>query len=611
MTLVTLGSWLFKIGMALCLTSLYLKWFAKRQARDADAALDRVKANIKSGDLVKAQRAFDAMKRYKGTERGRIVYAVAAFNLVDAYKEKGQVVQAQAVFDVVNRLRKSAAVQMRQAAAADSMVEAYCKTENLAKAQGIFNAMRNFGSSETIRCLQTWSANYLIRAYGKVGNLEAAQAAFDAMPDIGTSDKVRVAQAHASLDLAYHYGTKGALDKARALFDATNDVKTTDAVFAARRAMVSSALVFCYCNTENLNEAQKIFDAMQALGKSEQILLACAETATCLIQFYGKVGNLVKAQAVFDAMPPWAASRELRLIRAEASATMVYAYGVIGQRVQRGPEPGNEPDVPKAQAIFDAMQTLGNTPDIIQFRAEASLWLVVAYGRLGKDVARARACFDSLADFSDTDKIRLLRARASVAMIEAYGCKGRLNAWIALDTIPISAYGEDEPLSKSRAIYEAMPALGDSEAFRVLRAEAASNLIADYCNIGQLDEASALCETIKNMGQSAEIQAALAFSLLRLSRAYAISQNIAQARETFLALKALPATEKVREYRDMAAHGLITDYHRRNNADEVCWMLDAIADLGDSSVLQVARRWGALDLEKSQQADTLKNQGHS
>jgi tetratricopeptide (TPR) repeat protein len=567
MTLATLGAWILKISLALWLTSLYLTWSAKRQARNANTALERVKAHIKTGDLAKAQRAFDAMKRYKGMECGRAIYAIAAMNLVSAYNEKGKVDQAQAVFDVMKRLKKSEAVQIRQAIAADSLVGAYCKMGSFAQAQAIFNAMSDFGTSEDVRCFRAWAAETLMRAYGDAGNLEAAQAALDAIRNFETSDKVRAIRASASLDLACRYGTKGALDKARALFDAVKDVEAADVTFAVRHAAAAGILVIRYGEKGNLEEAQRIFDAM-----------------------------------------PHANSEELRRLRAKASAAMVRAYGVIGQRVLRIPDPGYEPDLPKAQAIFDTMQTLGISPDIIRLRAEATAHLVVAYGKFGKDMARAQACFDSLADFGDTEEIRLLRARTSITMIDAYGSKGRISGWIHLDTIPISDYGEYLPLRKSRAIYDAMPALGDTEAFRALRARAAASLITDYCHTGQIGEAIALCETIKKLGKNTEIQTALASGLFKLSQACARAQDIAKAREIFLALKALPTTEKIREYRDMSAYGLISSYHAQNNSDEVQWMLEAIADMGDSPQLQAARRWGTSSLEKDQGAAVPKNQ---
>jgi tetratricopeptide (TPR) repeat protein len=610
MTLATLGAWIFKISLALWLTAMYLTWSAKRQARNANTALERIKAHIRAGDLTKARQAFDAMKRYKGMEYGRIIYATAAVNLVSAYNEKDKVDQAQAVFDVVKRLRKSREIQIKQASAACLLVETYCKMDSLAQAQKIFDAMPDFGTSEEVQCFQASAADALIRAYGEK-NIEAAQAAFDAISNLGISGNMQVIRAAASLYLACLYGIKGALDKARALFDAAKKITTTNVAFVERRAVAAGILVYCYREKGNLEEARKIFSIIQGIGKSERILVTCARAAVDLIQAYGMAGNLVQAQEIFDAMPPHANSKELRCLRAKASAMMVYAYGVIGQSVQRKAEPANEPDLPRAQAIFDAMQTLGNSPDIIQLRFAATACLVAAYGQFGKDVARAQACFDSLADFGDTEGIRLERAQASITMINAYGAKGRFHALAKLDTnpmIPISDYGEDQPLRKSRAIYDAMPALGDTEAFRVLRAHAADSLITDYCHTGQIDEAIALCETIKKLGQDAEIQTALASGLFKLSQACARAQDIAKAREIFLALKALPATEKIREYRDMSAHGLIHIYRIQNNSDEVRWMLAAIADMGDSSQLQSARIRGNFHPGKDQEAVVLKNQ---
>ncbi|MDR2365628.1 MAG: hypothetical protein LBD68_07225 [Zoogloeaceae bacterium] len=56
------------------------------------------------------------------------------------------------------------------------------------------------------------------------------------------------------------------------------------------------------------------------------------------------------------------------------------------------------------------------------------------------------------------------------------------------------------------------------------------------------------------------------------------------------------------------ARKIFEAYHKQNHSDEVRWVLEAIADMGDFSLLQSARTWGDLHLKKSREAGVSNKQ---
>ncbi|MDR0476455.1 MAG: hypothetical protein LBH14_00740 [Desulfobulbaceae bacterium] len=231
------------------------------------------------------------------------------------------------------------------------------------------------------------------------------------------------------------------------------------------RAGAASNLIYAYSQTDNLDEARKIYEAMGSLGDSETIKESRTTAGCILIDAYCKIGKPDTVWQIYDDMRELGDSEIIKELRAQAASNLIDAYRKTGK-------------LDTARQIYDGMRELGDSEIIKELRAQAGFLLICEYicgysaSRFAnsrtintKNISEARAIFEVMPN-SDSESVQKWRAMSAVELVATY--------LVAAKNLPAA-----------REIFHFMPVLGNSEVIKYRKR--AADYIKKFEQTGHLE----------------------------------------------------------------------------------------------------------------------------
>jgi pentatricopeptide repeat protein len=267
-----------------------------------------------------ARKVFDEMASHGGKSLFRQEQARAASSLIRAYGDAGMIDEAFSVFIGMNALvGNSESARVSYAEASASLIENLCKAGEFVRARLLFESMRLFGDLEKVRSARADALISLINGYGRTGEFAAAHALLNGMAKFcGDSWSQR---AKASVNLVVLYAKAGRMDDACAVFESMSALDNTPTVqeertkafrflefFTARKIRAARAdtlisLINSHGRTGALAEARALLNGMPRLcGGTTGLWVQRAKASVNLVILYARAGHAEEANRVYEAM---------------------------------------------------------------------------------------------------------------------------------------------------------------------------------------------------------------------------------------------------------------------------------------------------------------------
>ena len=333
-------------------------------------------------------------------------------------------------------------------------------------------------------------------------------------------------------------------------------------------------LVKCCCDAGELPKAHKLFDEMAKLGDTPEVALRRAKATVNLIAHYGKAGNLPEARKLFENMATLCHTPDIALHRAKAAFNLLSDYGKAG-------------NFPEARKLFEEMANFGKTPEISLYLAKAAFNLIVDYCKAA-NLPEARKLLEDMTEFGGTPEIALWRAKAATCLAY-YDIDGKpANNMLK---IPESALRRASATYNSMTGYfgenslpefENMAAFNDTPEIALKYAEAASELIAKYCNAKKLPEARKLFKEMAGFGDTQEIAFWHAKAAFNLVKGCCNAEDLPEARKLFEDMAGFGDTQRIAFWRAETAFNLILAYCKAGNLSEARQLFRNMVKLVDT-----------------------------
>ncbi|MDR2386732.1 MAG: hypothetical protein LBE80_03990 [Deltaproteobacteria bacterium] len=408
-----------------------------------------------------------------------LIRCQAAINLLSGYAVTGQAPKAYSVYQTITEYDDVDEFVFLKSMAAVNLIRAFIEAQQWKNAFECYKNVFSLHKKSDNSLLLAKAAVELI-GFADKKHLAEAEYVCDSLKGLSNDEEFVLEYSRALGNLIFIYGDFNELEKARALYDTLGNFgDSLDLLVVRAKSTVN--LMSDYCVAKRLDEAEKLFESLKNFGEHAALSPAKVQGAHNLMSGYLRANRYSRAEEIFKGMAQYGQAPNVCVLRGRAILSLV-DYFI------------HKKDLEKVLFYYKAFDELNNTYEVLLERGKALVNLVTHVGNLGLYTLAKNhymEFFELAQDCLKKQKALYNDDYEDDTMFDSLSPLPELTAYSQ------GGYSELVPQfveSPDRGDFE--PNLIDDESISSLLAKAAFNLIFDYCESSNLNEAEAIYQTM-------------------------------------------------------------------------------------------------------------------